>query len=115
MRGILLGQSAAAISDLNKAVELKPDDSEIYYSRGSVKLFIQQYFAAISDFDKAIQLKPHYAKVYVSRGISKHRLGRTYEAKRDIQIGLKIAERTGDTDTKDLAKLTLRFLETSGR
>lgn len=112
---VFLGQYFAAISDFDKAIQLNPDNAEVYYNRGSVRLLLNQYRTAISDFNKAIRLKPDYATVYVSRGISKHKLGHTSEAKRDIQTGLKIAERAGDTDTKDLAEFTLRFLERSGR
>ena len=110
-----LGQIFAAISDFDKAIQLKPDDAEVYCDRGSAKLLLGQHLAAISDFNKAIQLKPDYAKAYVSRGISKHKLGDTWEAKQDLQTASKIAERAGDTDTKDLAEFTLRFLERSGR
>ena len=110
-----LKQYFAAISDFDKAIKLKPDFAEAYHKRGEIKIVLGQPRAAISDFNKAIELKPDYAEVYISRGVSKHKLGQTWEAKRDIQTGSKIAERAGDTDTKDFAELTLRLLEISGR
>ena len=69
----------AAIIAYDNAIQLKPDDAWLYYSRGVAKTSLGQYDAAIDDFDKAIHLKPDYASVYYSRGLIKHDL-RQYAA-----------------------------------
>ena len=61
----------AAISDYDKAIQLKPDDADAYNDRGNAKSALGQHFAAISDYDKAIQLKPDDAHAYYARGVCK--------------------------------------------
>jgi len=50
-----------AIQDLDKAIQLKPDDEKPYYNT-------QEYDRAIQDYDKAIELNPKDANVFLNRG-----------------------------------------------
>ena len=79
-----LGQYLAAISDYDKAIQLKPDYAEAYSNRGLAKRKLSQYVAAISDFDKAIQLKPDLAEAYSNRGNAKANLGQYVAAISDF-------------------------------
>ena len=45
-----------AINDLNKAIELNPNDANAHLLRGKAKLGLNQYKNAIDDFSKAIEL-----------------------------------------------------------
>ena len=65
-----LKQYERAIEDLNKAIEIEPEDAEAYYNRGDSYNKLKQYERAIQDFDKAIGLKPDYAEAYNNRGNS---------------------------------------------
>ena len=105
------GQYVAAISDYDKAIQLKPDDADAYYNRGLAKYYLGQYLAAIQDYDAAIQLKPDDAKAYLNRGTTKTLLNRTWEAKQDLQTALKLAEQTGNEDLKAKIEDALRLLE----
>ena len=114
VRGIAkagLSQHFAAISDYDKAIQLKPDLADAYYNRGLAKGELGQYLAAISDFDKAIQRKPDYAQAYLDRGLAKALLNRTWEAKQDLRIVLRLAEKAGDADAKARAQKGLQLLE----
>ncbi|MDE0020645.1 MAG: tetratricopeptide repeat protein [Candidatus Poribacteria bacterium] len=57
-----------AIGDLNKAIDLSPDDAESYYNRGAAYNDLEQYDKAISDYSKAIDLEPERAIYYINRG-----------------------------------------------
>lgn len=46
------------ISDLNKTIEINPNDAEAYKSRRLAKYELQQNEEAILDFKKAIELAP---------------------------------------------------------
>ncbi|MEI0701468.1 tetratricopeptide repeat protein [Brachyspira intermedia] len=53
-----------AIKDYNKAIELDPNNSYIYYNRGVSKENLTQYKDALKDYKKALELDPNngYAK-----------------------------------------------------
>ncbi|MFA5090977.1 MAG: tetratricopeptide repeat protein, partial [Candidatus Omnitrophota bacterium] len=53
-----------ALSDFNKAIELKPDMPEAYFNRGLVHLRKKDFVSALSDFNKAIELKPDMPEAY---------------------------------------------------
>ena len=85
-----LGQYAAAISDFDIAIRLKPDYAEAYNNRGAAKYLLGQHFAAISDFDIAIRLKPDYAEAYNSRGLAKGKLGQHAAAISDYDTAIRL-------------------------
>ncbi len=59
----------SAISDLEKAIELDPNDANMYYWRGFCFYEKEDFDNAISDFSKAIELDPNDANIYYWRGI----------------------------------------------
>jgi len=46
-----------AIQDYNKAINIEPNNSLIYYYRGYAKEFSNKYDDAIADFNKALELE----------------------------------------------------------
>ncbi len=58
-----------ALDDLNKSIELNPNDEEVYMNRGSVFSDIKNYNKALDDFNKAIELNPNVANIYYNRGL----------------------------------------------
>ena len=66
-----------AISLLNKAVTLKPDDAEAYVYRGLALHGAGQTQAALDSFDRAIALNPDLAEAWHYRGTVLKKLGRT--------------------------------------
>ena len=59
-----------AITDLDKAIQLKPDHATAYFFRGNSYCHKSDYEGAIADWDKAIQLRPDLVEAYVNRGIA---------------------------------------------
>ncbi|MDE0089321.1 MAG: tetratricopeptide repeat protein [Candidatus Poribacteria bacterium] len=105
-----LNQYFAAISDYTLAIHLKSDYALASYERGSIRTTLDQYRAAIADFDKAVQLKPDLRYAYALRGTSKGILGRTWEAKQDLLIALRLAKQVGDKGLKTKIERILRDL-----
>ena len=101
----------AAIADYDTAIRLEPGYAEAYYNRGNAKDGLKQYAAAIVDYTQAIRIKPNFADAYHARGLAKALLGRTWEAKQDLWIALRLAVQAGDTDLKADIEETLRVLE----
>ncbi len=87
------GQYSEAIQDFTKAIKLKPDYAEAFYSRGRTYDLQGEHDRAIQDFTKAIELKPDYAEAYHIRGLAYHSQG---EHGRAIQDSTKAIELNPD-------------------
>jgi len=80
----------AAISDLNKAMQLAPDDAHLTSERGLIYFMAKKEDKAISDFDKAVELEPENPFRYASRAFIKDRLNDLEGAKADYQKALEL-------------------------
>jgi len=60
-----------AIQDFSKAIELSPNYTDAYISRGNAKADFKDYRGAIQDYTKAIELNPNIANAYYHRGLAK--------------------------------------------
>lgn len=58
----------SAIKDLTGAMELSPNNPELYKERGGTQFYKGNYPAAIADFMQAIKMKPQEANYYFMRG-----------------------------------------------
>jgi len=56
-----------AMADFSKAVEIDPDNSDIYHHRGQVHLLTEQIDNAADDFKKAVDLNPEFPVAYVQK------------------------------------------------
>ena len=61
------GDHRRAISDFTKAIELDPEDTRYYSSRGASFNFLGEYDKAITDATKAIGLDPESVQGYTTR------------------------------------------------
>jgi tetratricopeptide (TPR) repeat protein len=62
------GDTVKAINELSQAIQLKPDDAQAYFYRGSAYHSKAMDDEAIADFNEAIRLKPSYSQAYLQRG-----------------------------------------------
>lgn len=93
------------MSDLDKAIELKPGDAGSYVDKGIIFTRRENYGAAIEQYSKAIEMNPNYALAFYNRGTVKEKLGKTEEALADYQ-------KSSDLDpTNELAKSTITRLK----
>lgn len=60
--------------DLNKALNLDPNDEIAYFKRGIIKLDLEDFRGAIADFCKSIEIKPGYSEAIEYRGLAKYKI-----------------------------------------
>ena len=87
------GEVEDAISDLNKAIKLNPENAVTYFSRGKAYFKKGDPEKAISDYDKAIELNPGYTDVYFSRGYYYQTIGEYGKAISDYNKVISIRPR----------------------
>jgi len=56
-----------AIADFSRAIQLNPNEADLYYQRGLILRQLSDRQAAIQDFDDAILRDPHHAWAYLQR------------------------------------------------
>lgn len=62
------GTRELAMSDFNRALELKPDLYQAYNNRGIIYFDRNERDRSLSDFDTALRINPRYAESYNNRG-----------------------------------------------
>ncbi|HRN35308.1 MAG TPA: tetratricopeptide repeat protein [Flavobacteriales bacterium] len=81
----MLGDTALAKAELDRAVSLAPSDPVNYNSRAYyLHAWRGDHRAAIADYDRAIKLNPNYSYAFNNRGWSRYKLGETAKGVRDI-------------------------------
>ena len=78
-----LGDFANALNDLNKAIEIYPQDYYLYYLRSYVKKQIKDFYGEISDLNKAIERYRFDYELFINRGTAKYNLGEKSSACND--------------------------------
>lgn len=106
------GDSTLALTELDRAITLAPEDPVNYNSRGFyAHAWLGHHRAAVVDYDRAIKLNPNYSYAFNNRGWSEYKLGDTKKGVWDIERARKkkmynpfvyrnlgvIALETGDT------------------
>ncbi len=62
-------KNANVLADLNHALALAPKNAYLYYNRGCLNIYRNDYAHAIEDFTKAIEQDSHLAEAYYNRGL----------------------------------------------
>jgi tetratricopeptide (TPR) repeat protein len=57
-----------ALDALNKAIELDPENTDLYIYRGRTYYYLGNYTQAIIDYDKFIKFDPENTETYLNRG-----------------------------------------------
>ena len=84
------GRMDEAIAQLEKALEINPDDAEFHYNLGNA--FLQQGHVdeAIARYQKALEINPNYAEAHNNLGDAFRQQGRMEEAIARYQKALEI-------------------------
>jgi tetratricopeptide (TPR) repeat protein len=85
-----LRQMEPALSDLDRALALDPENWGAYLSRSAVYGEQKRWDPAIADATRAIELDPRNALGYVNRCVSYHRSGRSKEALPDCRAAIRL-------------------------
>ncbi|MBP9081079.1 MAG: tetratricopeptide repeat protein [Flavobacteriales bacterium] len=82
----MLGDTAMARAELDRAVALAPDDPVNYNSRGYyAHAWNGDHQGALADYDRAIKLNPNYSYAFNNRGWSRYQLGEVGKGIKDIE------------------------------
>lgn len=76
----------AALKDLEKIIQIKPDYAEAHYMHGNVQYFFAEYDKAIADFDKALKADSMHYDALSLRAAAKMFSGRAAEALADHNL-----------------------------
>ena len=74
---------SGAVLQYDKAIELYPDNSDLYLRRGYAKAYMRKYREAMKDYDKAIELNPKNYSAYEKRAEIHNTMLRTGKARKD--------------------------------
>lgn len=86
----MLGDTARAGVDLDRAIQLAPRDAAGYNSRGYFRYMRSGHYAkAIADMDKAIKQDPNYGFAFSNRGWCYYQIGDTVKAERDLSLAVR--------------------------
>ena len=95
------GNPKLAIPDLDQALRSKPDDFNLLVLRGRANNHAQNYDAAVADFSQALSAKTktsllpsERALLLSQRGFARLKLGRSSDAKADVDEALRIAPKS---------------------
>ncbi|TMJ31075.1 MAG: tetratricopeptide repeat protein [Alphaproteobacteria bacterium] len=101
LRGELLAQAGQAWMEANqaenaaavqsRALDLKPQDVELWIDRGLSFAAMRAWPRAISDFDRALMLEPYKVEIYVLRAAAWRNAGNPAKAQADADRALTIA------------------------
>jgi tetratricopeptide (TPR) repeat protein len=72
-----------ALRAFDQGVQIKPDDAELWASRGATLTHLGRLDEALTCFDRCDELMPNHAVVLEQRGVTLHRLKRYEEALAD--------------------------------
>jgi TonB family protein len=95
------------MSDLDKAIELKPGDAGSYVDKGIVFARKEKFEEAIEQYSKAIEMNSNYALAFFNRGSVKEKLGKVDEALTDYQKSSEL------DPANELAKSTISRIKTA--
>ncbi|HWE46402.1 MAG TPA: tetratricopeptide repeat protein [Caulobacteraceae bacterium] len=85
---ILLGRRVydAAVRDLDRAIQLRPQLAEAYVNRGAARVGLKQYQGAVADLDRGLALgAPEPAKAWYDKGLAHEDLGDLQQAYDDYK------------------------------
>ncbi len=79
-----------AFKDLEFALELRPEDQEILFTRGGTYIQTKQYAKAIQDYSRVIRSAPNNIDSWINRGIAKLNSSDTLGALNDFSQAIKL-------------------------
>jgi protein O-mannosyl-transferase len=80
----------AAMTALNKAIELDPRMSDAYFIRGNLYYGQGNYPAALTDYQKAVEINPKYAEALYNLGVCYNTLGNFTEGMNALTNAINI-------------------------
>ncbi|NVO10677.1 MAG: tetratricopeptide repeat protein [Bacteroidales bacterium] len=80
----------SALKDLEFALELRPEDQEILFTRGGTYIETSQYSKAIQDYNRVIRYAPNNTESWINRGLARLFSNDTTGAINDLSQAIKL-------------------------
>ena len=95
-------KTAGAISDLDKAIQLSPDNAYLYFDRGNLYASGKDYAKAVADYSMAVKFDPKLAEAYYNRGIANINMGKA-------DVGIADLSKAGELGLYDAYSAIKKF------
>lgn len=86
------GDYAAALDSFNLALDLEPNEPQIWVFRGVVLTHLNHYEAALVSFNKALAIASNHCESWIFRGAVLSYLNRAGEARSSYAIALRLQQ-----------------------
>lgn len=80
-----------AVADIDAALELDPENPELYVKRGNIILLLYEWDRVLENYNRALELDPVYADAYFYRGILYYSILERENALADFEQYLALA------------------------
>ncbi len=87
--------SGEAITDLTRAIALKPDAPQLYVERALAHIYRDEYPAALADCDRALELGRDDSETRTHRALALFNLDRAEEASADARRAIDLGHKDG--------------------
>jgi TonB family protein len=98
------GDFTAALTDYNKAAEMKSTEPSVFLGRGKTHFGMKSYELSISDFDRSIELNPKASMPYFNRAAAYEKLGNSEKAMADYKAAADL-DPSNEAAKTNLARL----------
>ncbi|RHZ72002.1 hypothetical protein Glove_248g15 [Diversispora epigaea] len=85
-----MGIYEESIADLNKVLEIEPNNVKVLISKGKVYKKMSKYEESITNLSRALEIEPNNVKVLISRGEVYKKMGKYEESIADLSRAIKI-------------------------
>ena len=89
------GQYLAALDDLQRAAEMRPDFADVHHLSGVCLSMLGRPEEALESFSRAVAVNPGYVEAHLNRAITLNDLGRTDEARESFRRAAEADEEKG--------------------
>ena len=80
------GDLDRAVKNLDRALQLNPDEADTYCVRGTARVYNGDYRQAVKDFDRAIEIDRGHSCGYHNRGVTRLFLAEWGDARDDLKL-----------------------------
>jgi tetratricopeptide (TPR) repeat protein len=95
----MMGNSYAALEDLNRTLKFQPDYADAYYARGKAWAGLNDRDRAIQDYSEAVRRNPKIAEAYANRGLLYMETKQGISARADFQKAADLFRLRGDSSS----------------
>jgi len=86
----MLNRVKKAVKSFRRAIELAPDDAEVYWHLGYSYCSLKEYVQGVEFLKRAVQLNPDYADAYIWLANCYNSLGQYHDGMQALKEALRI-------------------------